>query len=80
MRTESGGRYTHSTFVEMGTNKSINVHRKCSNVKYGNYYFDYDDEKEIRTIINSLDMENPWPAKYVSIGNPHIGDGKKNWN
>jgi PelA/Pel-15E family pectate lyase len=39
------GRYTHSTFVEMGTNKPIYVHRKGSNVKYGEYYYDYNDEK-----------------------------------
>jgi hypothetical protein len=40
-----GGKYTHSTFVEVGTNKPIYVHRKGSNVKYGYYYVDYNDEK-----------------------------------
>jgi len=35
-----GGRYTHPTFVEPGTNKALYVHRKGSNVKYGYYYFD----------------------------------------
>ncbi len=40
-----GGRYTHPTFVEAGTNKPIFVHRKGSNSKYGYYYVDYDDEK-----------------------------------
>lgn len=39
------GRYTHSTFVEMGTNRPIYVHRKGSNVRYGYYYHDYDDSK-----------------------------------
>jgi len=40
-----GGRYTHSTFVEMGTNRPVYVHRKGSNVKYGKYFYDYSDEK-----------------------------------
>ena len=40
-----GGKYTHSTFVEMGTNRPLYVHRKGSNVKYGFYYSDYDDQK-----------------------------------
>jgi PelA/Pel-15E family pectate lyase len=39
-----GGRYTHSTFVEVGTNKPIYVHRKGSNVIYGKYYYDYNDK------------------------------------
>ncbi len=39
------GRYTHSTFVEVGTDRPIYVHRKGSNVKYGYYYSDYDDDK-----------------------------------
>lgn len=40
----NNGRYTHSTFVEMGTNRPIYVHRKGSNVKYGYYYYDYNDD------------------------------------
>ena len=38
-----GGR-THPTFVEMGTNKALYVHRKGSNVKYGYYYTDYSHD------------------------------------
>ena len=38
------GRYTHPTFIEPGTNKPIYVHRKGSNVKYGYYYHDDNDE------------------------------------
>jgi hypothetical protein len=38
-----GGR-THPTFVEIGTNKALYVHRKGSNVKYGYYYTDYSDK------------------------------------
>lgn len=43
-QTENG-KYSHSTFVEMGTNKPLYVHRKGSNVKYGFYYYDYNDQK-----------------------------------
>ncbi len=43
-QTENG-RYSHSTFVEVGTNKPIYVHRKGSNVIYGKYYYDYNDTK-----------------------------------
>jgi hypothetical protein len=41
----NNGRYSHSTFVEIGTNKPIYVHRKGSNVVYGTYYYDYNDDK-----------------------------------
>lgn len=43
-----GGKYTHSVFVEVGTNKSMFVHRRGSNVKYGEYYWDYKDDKPVR--------------------------------
>jgi hypothetical protein len=35
----------YPTFVELGTNKPLYVHRKGSNSKYGRYYVDYNDEK-----------------------------------
>ena len=38
-----GGRYTHPTFVEPGTNKALYVHRNGSNVIYGHYYYDDHD-------------------------------------
>jgi hypothetical protein len=41
----AGGKYSHPTFVEKGTNKPLYVHRKGSNVKYGRYYVDYNDDK-----------------------------------
>ncbi len=41
----AGGKYSHSTFVELETNKPIYVHRKGSNVKYGFYYVDYNDDQ-----------------------------------
>ncbi len=41
------GRYTHSTFVEIGTNRPIFVHREGSNVAYGRYYVNYEPEPEV---------------------------------
>jgi len=38
------GRYTHSQFVEIGTDRPIYVHRKGSNVVYGKYFVNYDDK------------------------------------
>jgi len=38
------GSRTHPTFVEVGTNKAIYVHRRGSNVKYGSYYVDNNDK------------------------------------
>lgn len=38
------GQYTHPTFVELGTDKPVFVHRKGSNVVHGGYYYDYDDK------------------------------------
>jgi hypothetical protein len=127
----------------MGTNKPLYVHRTGSNVKYGRYYYDYNDEKllshyggktriridrlkqeynrikalspeeatkdsplkvesfggqgtpqrfyelnrsffpmkadekQVIMIIGSLDSENRWLAKHVSISNPYAGDGVK---
>ena len=40
-----GGKWSHPLFVEPGTDKAIFVHRKGSNVKYGYYYYDYNDQK-----------------------------------
>jgi len=39
------GKYTHSLYVEVGTDKPIFVHRKGSNVTYGYYYIDSIDTK-----------------------------------
>jgi hypothetical protein len=41
--SSEGGRYTHPTFVDPGTNKALYVHRKGANVKYGYYYDDDQD-------------------------------------
>jgi Pectic acid lyase len=42
--SESDGFRTHPTFVEIGTNKPLYVHRKGSNVKYGYYYTDFSNK------------------------------------
>ncbi|MCK4854083.1 MAG: pectate lyase [Bacteroidales bacterium] len=41
--SSEGGRYTHPTFVEPGSNKALYVHRRGSNVIHGYYYYDYHD-------------------------------------
>ena len=40
-----GGRVTHPTFVDPATNKAIYVHREGSNVIYGHYFVDQNDNK-----------------------------------
>ncbi len=42
------GERTHPTYVEVGTNKPLYVHRKGSNVKNGTYYIDYIDHDLLR--------------------------------
>lgn len=42
--TTDDGRYMYPTFVELESNRPIYVHRRGSNVKYGEYYWDYNDE------------------------------------
>jgi hypothetical protein len=39
------GKFTHSLFVEVGTDRPIFVHRKGSNVIHGSYFVDYNDTK-----------------------------------
>ena len=38
---------THPTFVELGTNRPLYVHREGSNVVNGRYYFDYEPKKTL---------------------------------
>jgi hypothetical protein len=42
-RTENG-KYSHPTFVEVGTNKPIYPHREGTGVSDGHYWWDYNDE------------------------------------
>ena len=42
----AGGR-THPTFIELGTNKPLYVHRTGSNVVNGRYFVDYDPHKTL---------------------------------
>jgi len=45
-KPDAGGR-THPTYIEIGTNRAIYVHRRGSNVANGEYYADYDPAKPI---------------------------------
>jgi PelA/Pel-15E family pectate lyase len=44
-RLAENGKYTHARFVDAQTNKPIFVHRKGSNVVFGQYYVDTIDKK-----------------------------------
>ena len=44
---EAHGNFTHPTFIELGTNKPLYVHRRGSNATNGVYYFDYDNTHTI---------------------------------
>jgi len=35
------------------------------------------DDKQVKEIISSLDSENRWLTKHISISNPYIGEGQK---
>lgn len=41
------GRYTHPTFIEMGTNKALYSHRTGTGVNDGHYWWDYKDENPL---------------------------------
>ncbi|MEX2574130.1 MAG: pectate lyase [Balneolaceae bacterium] len=43
-----GNRYTHSTFVEVATDKPLYAHRRGSGVTEGHYWVDYNDEPPLR--------------------------------
>jgi len=63
-KTENG-RYTHAKFLELGTNKPIYPHRKGSNVKYGYYYVDDNDENLLshyggKSYINIQELKNEY--------------------
>ena len=45
-KPDAGGR-THPTYIELGTNRPIYVHRRGSNVVNGEYYYDYDPARPI---------------------------------
>lgn len=45
-KPDANGR-THPTYIELGTNRAIYVHRRGSNVLNGEYYADYDPAKPI---------------------------------
>jgi PelA/Pel-15E family pectate lyase len=45
-KPDAGGR-THPTFIELQTNRPMYVHRRGSNVDFGEYYVDYDPQRPI---------------------------------
>jgi hypothetical protein len=45
-KPDASGR-THPTYIELGTNKPIYVHRRGSNVFNGEYFFDYNPARPI---------------------------------
>jgi len=54
-------------FVEIGSNKPIYIHRKGTNVKYGKYFFDYNNENTpihypCKRIINMKDLYRQFNA------------------
>ena len=42
---DENSNYIYPTFVELGTNRPLYVHRKGSNSNYGKYFVDYNDDK-----------------------------------
>jgi hypothetical protein len=73
------GRYTHSTFVEVGTDRPIYVHRKGSNVKYGYYYYDYSDDKLLshyggKTIITIENLKQEY-ARLSTMSPEKVTEG-----
>lgn len=42
-----GGKRTHATFIEVGTNKGLYAHRKGTGVADGHYWWDYDDRNQL---------------------------------
>ena len=45
-KPDAGGR-THPTYIELGTNRPVYVHRRGSNIVNGEYYYDYDPARPI---------------------------------
>lgn len=54
-----GGRLSHATFIEPGTNRSLFVHREGTGVLDGRYWVDYSDENPITHygFKTSLDLD-----------------------
>lgn len=86
----AGGRYTHSTFIEIGTDRPLFVHREGRGVD-GRYWIDYSDQDVIthygsKTSINTAELREAYerlsrlPLEEVTKGSPllagkHEGEG-----
>ncbi|MBN1294342.1 MAG: pectate lyase [Candidatus Latescibacteria bacterium] len=74
------GKYTHPTFVELGTNKPIFVHRKGSNVVHGYYYVDYDDKNLLIHYGGKSNLNNSIKslrAEYEKVSNMSVEEATK---
>lgn len=72
------GHRTHSTFVDIKTNKPIYVHRKGSNVKYGRYYIDENDKNLLshyygKSFVNLKELKD----EYENILNLSVEEATK---
>jgi hypothetical protein len=77
------GNYTHPTFIELGTNKPLYVHRRGSNAINGGYYIDYENSHLIGhySSMRRLDTDKlrkrydelrAMPAEKVTAGSPLV--------
>ena len=65
------------TFVELETNKTLYLHRIGSNVKYGKYYYDYDNEKLIKhyNSLRIIGFDHVF-QKYQKLSEMHFSDNR----
>ena len=69
-----GGR-THPTFIELGTNKPLYVHREGSNVVNGRYYVDYDPKNTLAHYSSFRERRRRRPAQAVRRGQGRVAGG-----
>jgi PelA/Pel-15E family pectate lyase len=55
----AGARGTHPTFLELGTNRPLYLHRTGSNVVNGRYYADYDPQNTIGHYNSFRSLDTP---------------------
>jgi hypothetical protein len=72
---------THPTFIELGTDRPLYVHRRGSNVVNGEYYVDYEPKKtlahysafrrvDVAGLRRELDTLRKMPAAQATSGSP----------
>jgi hypothetical protein len=55
----AGARGTHPTFLELGTNRPLYLHRSGSNVTNGHYYADYDPQNTVGHYNSYRTLDTP---------------------